>query len=281
MKDLPLRTLVAVGLLGLLALVAIFGGWIQAIVLGFFSAIAVFEMRGVFRAKGIEPFIIPPVILGAAMFVILFKLGSIWLFAAFTLAFLAIAIERILNKKRTNEDAVASIAILAYPLAPLCFFGLIGFNMNGFARLALLTVFASVIMSDNTAYMVGSLIGKRKLCPVISPNKTVEGGVAGLIGGALGGVIIYFVQPLLNCQSVIPLWILIVICFTAGLVGQFGDLFASTFKRWAGIKDFGKIFPGHGGIIDRLDSALFAAPIVYFALRLLVLLGVISGFPVF
>ncbi|MBQ7060684.1 MAG: phosphatidate cytidylyltransferase [Clostridia bacterium] len=279
MKDLPLRTGVAVLLLGLLALVLIFGGWIQCAVLGLFSALAVFEMRGVFRAKGIEPFVIPQTVLGAVMFAVLYKLGTTWLFCAFTLAFLAIAIERIINKKRTNEDLVAAILILAYPIAPLSFFGLIGFDMQGLTRLALLTIFVSVIMSDNTAYMVGSLFGKHKLSPVISPNKTVEGGVAGLIGGAVGGVIVYFAQFLWMKGNTVSLPALIVICFTAGLIGQFGDLFASTFKRWAGIKDFGKIFPGHGGIIDRLDSALFAAPVIYFAFILLVCLGRITGFP--
>lgn len=279
MKDLPLRTGVAVLLLGLLALVLIFGGWIQCAVLGLFAALAVFEMRGVFRAKGMEPFVIPQTVLGAVMFAVLYKLGTTWLFCAFTLAFLAIAIERIINKKRTNEDLVAAILILAYPIAPLSFFGFIGFDMQGLTRLALLTIFVSVIMSDNTAYMVGSLFGKHKLSPVISPNKTVEGGVAGLIGGAVGGVIVYFMQFLWMKGNTVSLPALIVICFTAGLIGQFGDLFASTFKRWAGIKDFGKIFPGHGGIIDRLDSALFAAPVIYFAFILLVCLGRITGFP--
>lgn len=278
MKDLPIRTLVAVLLLGLLALVVIFGGWIQAIVLGLFSAIAVYEMRDVFRARDIDPFVIPLAALGASMFVIMFKFGAVWTLMAFFLAFLAVAIERILNKKRTNADASASLVIMMYPLFPFVFFGLIGFGGDGtLTRTALLTIFAGVIMADNTAYMVGSLFGKHKLCPKISPNKTVEGGVAGLIGGPIGGVIVYFAQSLWTKTNLVPLVWLIVICFLGGLAGQFGDLFASTFKRWAGIKDFGKIFPGHGGIIDRLDSALFAAPVVFFAFLLLIKFGAVAG----
>ncbi len=272
MKDLPIRTLVAVGLLALLAAVLIFGGWVQAAVLGVFSVLAVFEMKNIFREKGLKPFIIPHLILGGCMFAMLFKLPAICTFFAFTAAFLAVAIERVLNKDRTNADAAASLAILIYPLLPFSFFGLIGFGTaqaQTFSRIALLSIFASVTMADNAAYMFGSLLGKHKLCPAISPNKTVEGGIAGLFGGALGGVIAYFAQYLWISSGLVPLWWMIVICFIAGLIGQFGDLFASTFKRWAGVKDFSNLFPGHGGILDRLDSALFAAPVIYFGLTLL------------
>ena len=272
MKDLPIRTLVAVVLLALLAAVLIFGGWVQAAVLGAFSVIGVLEVQNVFRKKELKPFIIPQAILGGGMFLLLFTLPTIYAFCAFVLAFLAVAVERILNKNRTNADVAASLAVFAYPLLPFAFFGLVGFRAGAdgaLSRIALLSVFASVIMADNAAYMVGSLIGKKKLCPAISPNKTVEGGVAGLVGGALGGVIAYFAQFLWLESSLIPLHFMIIICFIAGLIGQFGDLFASTFKRWAGIKDFGNLFPGHGGILDRLDSALFAAPVIYFAFALL------------
>lgn len=272
MKDLPIRTLVAVVLLGLLGLVLWLGGWVQAIVLGLFSAVAVFEMRAVFKAKDVHPFIAPLVVLGAVMFIVLYLLGKFWCAGLFCLAFFAIAIERIVNKNRTNADAAAALMILVYPLALLGCFGLIGFDRAGYSRLALICIFAGVCMADNTAYFVGSLLGKHKLCPAISPKKTVEGGIGGLIGGALGGVIAFFMQKLWSFPPA-SLPLLIVLCFAAGLIGQFGDLFASTFKRWAGIKDFGNIFPGHGGIMDRLDSALFAAPLVYFGLKLSTMLG--------
>lgn len=94
-------------------------------------------------------------------------------------------------------------------------------------------------MADNTAYMVGSLFGKHKLCPYISPNKTVEGAVSGVVGGALGGVIVYFAQKLWGLD--VSLVTLIAVCFIAGIVGQFGDLLASTFKRWAGVKDYSNL----------------------------------------
>jgi len=278
MKDLPLRTAVAAVLLVLLGLVIWLGGGFQAIVLGVFAVLAVFEMNGVFKANGYKPFIIPHILLGGGMFPLMYfaarsnKLSpAFWLFAAFFAAFILIALERAMNSKRTNDDLISSLVILFYPLALISFLGLIGFGHLDHSRLAIICIFAGVAMADNTAYMVGSLIGKHKLCPAISPKKSVEGAIAGLVGGALGGIICFFLQKLWGFE--LSIWYCILICFVGGALGQIGDLFASTFKRWANIKDFGSIFPGHGGIIDRLDSAMFAAPFVYFMFRLLGLIA--------
>lgn len=265
MKDLPIRTLVAIVLISLLTLVVWLGGIVQAAVLGLFTAIAVFEMNAVFRQKGIKPFIVPTVALAASLFFVLLFFGKEWMLLECCMAFAAIALERVINKSRTNDDLIAAVFLLLYPTALMSCFGFIGFE-GDISRIAFLSVFAGVAMADNTAYMIGSLIGKHKLCPNISPKKSVEGAVAGLIGGAVGGLIPYFMQRLWGLE--LPLWPLIAICFFAGLVGQLGDLFASSFKRWAGVKDFGKIFPGHGGIIDRLDSAMFAVPFVVLAFRI-------------
>lgn len=260
MKDLPLRTAMAIVLLGLLALVLWLGGWIQAIMLGILSLMAICEMNDIFKAKGLSPFVVPQMILGALQFTVLFKLNSKWLFALSVLTFSAIIIERIINKKRTNYDLIASVSLLIYPLSCLLCLGAVGFGRTDYSRIALFCCFAGPCMADNSAYMVGSMFGKHKLCPDISPNKTVEGAISGVIGGALGGILAYFVQRLWGFN--IPLLTLVLICLLGGMIGQFGDLLSSTYKRWAGVKDFGNIFPGHGGVMDRLDSAMIAAPIV-------------------
>ena len=119
----------------------------------------------------------------------------------------------------------------------------------------LLTV---VFMGDTGAYYLGSYFGKHKLCPAISPNKTVEGALGGLAATLGSGILIKtFFLPLLP-------WGLSVLFFISiGLAGQVGDLFESQIKRVAHIKDSGAILPGHGGILDRIDAVLFAAPVAY------------------
>ena len=115
------------------------------------------------------------------------------------------------------------------------------------------------------AYFTGMLLGKHKLCPKISPKKTIEGS----IGGILGSVILcaafsaIFVPQLLVHS--------IIIGVLGGIISQFGDLTASIFKRKMGIKDYGNLIPGHGGILDRFDSVLFTAPMVYYYILLVLM----------
>ncbi len=109
-------------------------------------------------------------------------------------------------------------------------------------------------MSDTFALFFGSKIGKRKLCPAVSPNKTVEGTVGGVFMGTFLGTMFFitFIDPASK------LFLVIVISLALSLIAEFGDLVFSAIKRKYGVKDYGKIMPGHGGILDRLDSMLFA-----------------------
>jgi phosphatidate cytidylyltransferase len=119
----------------------------------------------------------------------------------------------------------------------------------------LLTV---VFMGDTGAYYLGSYLGKHKLCPAVSPNKTIEGALGGLAANLGSGALIkYFFLPLLP-------WSLSLLFFLSiGIAGQVGDLFESQLKRVAHIKDSGAILPGHGGVLDRIDAVLFAVPMAY------------------
>jgi phosphatidate cytidylyltransferase len=117
--------------------------------------------------------------------------------------------------------------------------------------------------TDIFAYFVGNLVGRHKLCPKISPKKTVEGSVGGIVGSALlCGVFGYFALPdiFVHC---------IVIGVLGGVVSQVGDLVASVVKRRRGVKDYGRLIPGHGGILDRIDSVLFTAPLVFYYMYIL------------
>lgn len=111
--------------------------------------------------------------------------------------------------------------------------------------------------SDTFAYFVGSLLGKHKLCPSVSPGKTIEGALGGLSGSIL------FVA-LLGMLFQVPLIHGIVLGLLVGLAAPLGDLAESGLKRFCGVKDSGQLLPGHGGILDRFDSILFAVPAVYY-----------------
>ena len=120
--------------------------------------------------------------------------------------------------------------------------------------LVLITAFGT----DTMAYFTGYALGKHKLCPRISPKKTIEGSIGGILGSVIfSGIFGYFIvnDLLIHC---------IIIGVLGGVVSQLGDLSASIFKRKMGIKDYGNLIPGHGGILDRFDSVLFTAPMVYY-----------------
>ncbi|MEL7657055.1 MAG: phosphatidate cytidylyltransferase [Bacillota bacterium] len=125
-------------------------------------------------------------------------------------------------------------------------------------------IFITAFGTDSMAYFTGYAIGKHKLAPKISPKKTIEGSIGGILGSVLlCAAFGYFVVPqiLIHC---------IMIGVLGGVVSQFGDLTASIFKRKMGIKDYGNLIPGHGGILDRFDSVLFTAPMVYYYIVLVI-----------
>lgn len=124
-------------------------------------------------------------------------------------------------------------------------------------------------LADSTAYFVGSFMGKRKLCPNISPNKTVEGALGGIIGSVLGAVLAGLIFQFIVYRNVQFNYLaLLVIGVYCSVVSILGDLVFSVIKRDCGIKDYGSIMPGHGGLLDRFDSVIFCVPVVYFVSEL-------------
>ncbi|MDO4312564.1 MAG: phosphatidate cytidylyltransferase [Eubacteriales bacterium] len=124
-------------------------------------------------------------------------------------------------------------------------------------------IFLSSWGCDTCAYCVGMLIGKHKMAPVLSPKKSVEGGIGGIVGAALLGVIFALGMNHFADASVSPA-LCGLICGVGGAISQIGDLSASAIKRNHKIKDYGKLIPGHGGILDRFDSVIFTAPVIYY-----------------
>ncbi len=136
-------------------------------------------------------------------------------------------------------------------------FYLLIFQMDQ-GRFLILFACMTVWFGDILAYYGGRRFGKTPLAPAISPNKTREGSLAGLAGSLAAGLIAHFFLldgiSLLHC---------LIVAFICGIIGQIGDLVESALKRGAGVKDSGKIIPGHGGVLDRIDSLLFAGPVFF------------------
>lgn len=131
-------------------------------------------------------------------------------------------------------------------------------------------IFISSWICDTCAYLTGMAIGKHKLAPVLSPKKSIEGAVGGIVGSALVGAVFgYFVLERVFADQNVT-WIAALICGVGAVISQVGDLAASGIKRNHDIKDYGKLIPGHGGIMDRFDSVLFTAPIIYYLAILLI-----------
>jgi len=128
-------------------------------------------------------------------------------------------------------------------------------------RVVVLLLMAVIVVSDSAQYYTGRALGRRPLAPTISPKKTVEGAIGGVVFGTLamtlGGRYVF----------TSPLWMLALLGAAISLLGIVGDLFESLLKRSAGIKDSSNLIPGHGGVLDRIDSWLFAAPVYYFFVR--------------
>lgn len=129
-------------------------------------------------------------------------------------------------------------------------------------------IFISAWGSDTCAYLVGKSIGKRKFLPKLSPKKTLEG----CIGGVVGAVLLGFLYGLIfenNFQAINnPKVFFTIICGSASILSQLGDLAASAIKRNHNVKDYGTLIPGHGGILDRFDSIIFVAPVVYYLITI-------------
>ena len=158
------------------------------------------------------------------------------------------------------SDAALTLFGVAYIPLLLSTLTLTAHLENG--RFALYAIFIGAFATDTFAYFTGVFLGKHKLCPEISPKKTIEGSIGGTLGCVLLLLLYGFLLNNYFSQSISYLKLGILGILIA-IISQVGDLTASIIKRKFGVKDYGKLFPGHGGILDRLDSIITTAPLVY------------------
>ncbi len=223
------------------------------------ALIALYEM---YRSVGVvkNPVVL---LLGGIMAVVLPLMGGnhsliFLLVILYTIAMLAAMLFN--HEKIKVEDMAKTYCLTLYITLFISCIAYIRGMENG-ASLIWIVLIGS-FASDIFAYFVGVFLGKHKLCPKISPKKTIEGAVGGIVGTALCFVLYGVVLSTFLAYDVSYLQ-LIILGVIAAAISQLGDLTASVIKRQYGIKDYGNLMPGHGGIMDRCDSLIFVAPVVY------------------
>ena len=193
------------------------------------------------------------------------------------------------NSKYAFQKAMNSTFVMIYPAILFCCL----FFINNFFELSfvdkltmtntniivvffLVLLFAVTMMTDTFALVCGMLIGGPKLCPKISPKKTISGAIGGFVFGACSGIVVYFLflnNSIFNeAVSVFDIkwWHIFIVSIVCAIVCQIGDLIASMLKRSARVKDYGTLFPGHGGVMDRVDGLIFNALVVLISMFILI-----------
>lgn len=274
-----MKTRILVGIpIGLLIIAAlVLQSWVLVGLFVLVSLAGTWEILHALDGKGSKTVKSVPIVLAAVAFPALY-FGSTYMlsvnivFTIFICGVVALFIIAMFSKEYSFESILKSVFAMVYPQLFVVFAYLILFqftNMQflGTNPVVLVMAIVPTVFCDIFAYFFGRAFGKTKLCPEISPKKTVAGSVWGLIGGVLAAFLIWLFMAsglIISSLTWQMDWInfLILGAVVAG-VSQFGDLAASFVKRYYGIKDYGKILPGHGGIMDRVDSILFALPVVF------------------
>ncbi len=257
----------AVILLGVpcLYVITLRGGIFFLLLVDLIILVGMTEFFRLMEAKGYEPSRLLGYAAGVAVSVHVYR-GGPALTLVVTLILLLIMIREIFRPK--VDKAVTNIAVTVLGVM------YVGWLASHFVMLrelpggARLVFFAALVIwaCDTAAYVVGILIGRKKLIPRISPGKTWAGAIGGAVGGALAGwgcavAFLPFITPLAGAA----------LGLASAILGQLGDLVESLLKRDAGIKDSAELIPGHGGILDRVDSLLFSVPVIYYWFRFMVL----------
>lgn len=247
--------------------------WVPSLAVAWVAFIAIVagvglgEYSGILRAKGLAPERAAVVAGGVAVVLAAYLGGLLWSCAALFLASLVVGFLHVIGR-------VPSIAGIAGDMFGLVYVGWFPAHVVLIHREpeigpGMVTVLiVAVALTDIGAYFIGKAMGKRKLAPVVSPNKTWEGAIGGTVCTLAGMGVAWYVHGAVMQETLPswPSWAYLGAGAVLSVSGQVGDLVESSLKRDAGVKDAGTIFPGHGGVLDRFDGFLFAAPVLYYGL---------------
>nr|WP_262911770.1 phosphatidate cytidylyltransferase [Joostella atrarenae] len=231
-----------------------------------FGLTCIYEFKKIIRLRGYAIFL---VFLGV-WWVFIYLLGVLEQQNILRIIFLILCITvnlslvaRLYSKEKLNYTNTQKFIITLFYIGGGCIFlTMIPYRAEHFVESLIVGIFILIWVNDSFAYLVGKSIGKHKLFPSVSPKKTVEGFIGGLIFALGAAYILFIYSGELNLVQWMVLALVVVV------TGSVGDLVESKFKRLAGVKDSGAILPGHGGLLDRLDSLIFAAPFAYLTLQI-------------
>lgn len=234
------------------------------VLFGIFLIISLFEFCRILKVNFYLPIVIACVSYFLAAKYYTFKSFDLFILG-FTLITSFSLVRLLFNTTKNELSIIEKYAyVLGYVIFPFIIIAKIPFSVIVFKPKIIISVFILIWTNDTFAYIVGKSVGKRKLFEKISPKKTIEGFLGGLFFSVVAAILIskfYFNPSEQHSIKSLFIW-----CVTAVIISIFstlGDLIESKFKRIAGVKDSGTIMPGHGGILDRLDSIIFVAPFVF------------------
>ncbi len=262
MKELAVRVAVAIVGIPLLLFVILKGGIFFYLLSVVVTVLGQWEMYQLLRQKGSQPMIIAGLFSGQILLAIIYSGSNPLLYLLLLIfALFIFGAEMFRNNGSALINTSATVLGIIYPTlfwGSLLFLrgnvaSLFGKN-NHFGGQFVLLMFIAIWICDTFAYFLGKKFGKHRLFERVSPKKSWEGAIAGLIGALLTYFVVYF-------QQILPITMNVAITggLIVGIAGQFGDLVESWFKRDAGVKDSSNLLPGHGGILDRFDSVMFSS----------------------
>ena len=243
------------------------GGTYLKIITLILSLFGMYEAYKVIKSKeDFKPFSLIGFIMLITYYVLgadITKLG--YIIPIFTLLLLCIPI---INLKYNFIDMFITLGVFIYVGV---FFSFVpNINAKPYGNYLVWLIFISSWVGDTLAYYTGKYLGKNKLCPKVSPKKTIEGSIGGLVGSTLGcGIYGIIISKYITGIPIIHFFLIGALC---GIMGQFGDLTASSIKRYFNVKDYSNLIPGHGGILDRFDSIIFSSVIIFYYITFIIMI---------
>lgn len=251
-----------------LIIVLFLGGMYLKYVIMILSLFGMYEFFNIVKKKNINPINIMAYILCIVYYVFLISKNSIdysLLFSIITILMIILLCIPIFNEKYNFIDV--AVTLFGFFYVTILFSLIVLVSQKEYGKYLVWLIFISSWLCDTFAYYVGKYLGHNKLCPSVSPKKTIEGSIGGLIGSTIACGIYGWI--LVSKGVKIPIYNFFIMGIISGAICQLGDLVASSIKRHVDVKDFSNLIPGHGGVLDRFDSILFASAVIYYYITII------------